>query len=82
VRLCRFRLTSAIQSRGPWLACGLCCPAGSSLTMASSETLTPSHRLIFFVRRVFALRPRMDWVRELPQFNPRVFPFVPPSVPR
>jgi hypothetical protein len=82
VRLCRFRLTPAIQSRGPWLACGLCCPAGSSLTMASSETLTPSHRLIFFVRRVFALRPRMGWLQELPQFAPRLFSFVPPSVPR
>ena len=75
-------LTPAIQSRGPWLACGLCCPAGSSLTMASSETLAPSHRLIFFVRQVFALRPRMGWLRELPQFAPRVFSFVPPSVPR
>jgi len=75
-------LTSAIQSRGPWLSCGLCCPAGSSLTMASSETLASSRRLIFFVRWVFALRPRMGWMRELPHFAPRVFPFVPPSVPR
>jgi hypothetical protein len=72
----------AIQSRGPWLACGLCCPAGSSLTMASSETLPPSRWLIFFVQQVFALRPRMGWVRELPQFAPRLFSFVPPSVPR
>ena len=30
-----------IRSRGPWLACGLCCPTGSSLTMASSKTLDP-----------------------------------------
>ena len=82
VHLFRFHLTSAIQSRGPWLACGLCCPAGSSLTMASSETLAPSRRLIFFVRRVFALRPRMGWMQELPHFAPRVFSFVPPSVPR
>ena len=30
-----------IQSRDPWLSCGLCCPTGSSLTMVSSETLDP-----------------------------------------
>src|SRR5208337_1186240 len=36
----------AIQSRGPWLTCELCCHAGSSLTMASSETLDPSRRLM------------------------------------
>jgi len=35
-----------LQSRGPWLACGLCCPAGSSLTMASSEALGPSRRFM------------------------------------
>ncbi len=38
-----------IQSRGPWLPSRLCCPAGSMLTMTSSETLCPSCRLIFFV---------------------------------
>ena len=38
------------QSRGPWLARGLCCPSGSSLTMASSETLASTRRLIFFVQ--------------------------------
>jgi len=37
------------QSRGPWLARGLCCPSGSSLTTASSETLASSRWLIFFV---------------------------------
>ena len=52
------------------------------LTMASSETLASSHRLIFFARWVFALRPRMGWMRELPHFAPRLFSFVPPSVPR
>ena len=30
-----------IQSRDPWLSCGLCCPTVSSLTMVSSETLDP-----------------------------------------
>ena len=34
------------QPRGPWLASGLCCPAGSSLTMASSEPLGLSCRLM------------------------------------
>ena len=36
----------AHRSRGPWLACGLCCPAGSSLTMASSEALDSTCRLM------------------------------------
>ena len=39
-----------IQSRGPWLPSGLCCPARSLPSMASSETLAPSRRLIFFVQ--------------------------------
>ncbi len=34
----------ALRSRGPWLASGLSCPAGSSLTMASSEPLGLSGR--------------------------------------
>ena len=38
-----------LQSRGPWLAGRLCCPARSTLTTTSSETLIPSRRLIFFV---------------------------------
>jgi len=60
----------------------LCCRSGSLLTMASSEAVCPSRRLIFFVRRVFALRPRMGWGRQLPQFAPRICDAVPPSVPR
>ena len=43
------------QSRGPWLARGLCCPSGSSLTTASSETLPCSGWLICFVQA--GLRP-------------------------
>jgi len=72
----------AIQSRGPWLSGGLCCPTRSSLNMASSEAVCPSRRLIFFVHRVFALRPRMDWDRQIPQFTPRICDPVPSSVPR
>ncbi len=34
------------QSRGPWLGGGFCCPAASMLTMASSESLTSSLRLM------------------------------------
>jgi hypothetical protein len=33
-----------LPSRGPWLASGLCCPVGSLLTMASSETLVSNHQ--------------------------------------
>jgi hypothetical protein len=42
------------RSRGPWLADRLCCPTGSSLTMASSEPLYPTRRLI-------SLRPSGAW---------------------
>jgi len=42
----------------------------------------PSRRLIFFVQRVFALRPRMGSYRELPQFNPHSCSTVPSAVPR
>jgi hypothetical protein len=38
----RHPLIPALQSRGPWLATGLCCPSRSLLTMASSETLVPT----------------------------------------
>jgi hypothetical protein len=43
-------------SRGPWLAIGLCCPDGSSLTTASSEPLNPSPPLM--VSRRSLLHPR------------------------
>ena len=36
----------AVPSRGPWLGNGFCCPTASSLTMASSAPLAPSHRLM------------------------------------
>ena len=38
--------TPTRPSRGPWLAVGLCCPDGSSLTTASSEPLNPSPPLM------------------------------------
>jgi hypothetical protein len=72
----------AIQSRGPWLSSGLCCPTSSSLTMASSESVCSFRCLIFFAHRIFALRPRLGWHRRIPQFAPRTCHSVPSSVPR
>ena len=60
----------------------LCCRSGSSLTMASSESVCPFQCLIFFVHWVFALRSRMGWNRQIPQFAPRICDSVPSSVPR
>jgi hypothetical protein len=45
----RTPLAQALQSRGPWLPSGLCCPAGSLLTMASSEPRHP-HLAAYFLR--------------------------------
>ena len=78
----RNRIPTAIQSRGPWLSKALCCRSGSSLNMASSEAVCPSRRLISFVHRVFALRPRMGWDKQIPQFTLRICDSVPSSVPR
>ena len=38
----------SFRSRGPWLFSRLCCPAESSLTMASSEALGPSRRFMYY----------------------------------
>jgi hypothetical protein len=78
----RSQIDAAHQSRGPWLSSALCCRTRSSLTMASSETVRSSQWLIFFVHRVFALRPRMSRNRQVPQFAPRICDAVPSSVPR
>lgn len=82
-RACRAgSVARTTRSRGPWLPGRFCCPPSSSLTMASSETLTCFLRLIFFVRRIFALRPRLGCRRELPQFKQRVCSTAPSPVPR
>jgi len=73
---------TARQSRGPWLAKGLCCPLRSSLTTASSAPLRTSVRLIFFALPVFALRPHLGWLPGVPQFNLRILLNVPPLQPR
>ena len=78
----RNRIPTAIQSRGPWLSSVLCCHTRSLLTMASSESVRPFQCLIFFVHWIFALRPRMGWCRQIPQFAPRIYKSVPSFVPR
>jgi hypothetical protein len=72
----------ALPVQRPLALQALCCRSGSSPNMASSEAVHPSRRLMFFVRQVFALRPRMGWNRQLPQFAPRTCHIVPTSVPR
>src|SRR5271157_340068 len=62
---------------------GLCCPDGSSLTTASSETLNPSPPLMDSRRRL--LHPRKSaWGGdpEVPQFTPLDCARVPPPLPR
>ena len=51
-----------LPSRGPWLASGFYCPAGSSLTMTSSETLDSSGP-------TYDLAVRCYLGREVPQFT-------------
>ena len=43
-------LTQRTPSSGPWLRCRLYCPSASSLTMATSELLNPSPRLLDYSR--------------------------------
>ena len=65
-RLTESAASPALPVQRPLALQALCCHSGSSPNMASSEAVSPSRRLIFFVRRVFALRPRMGWNRQLP----------------
>ena len=75
------RLSPHLPSRGPWLASGLCCPTRSSLTMASSETLVSSRRLMLYTAGLCG--PTTSHGRpEVPQFTLRVSTHVPHSVPR
>ena len=79
----RLPATPTRPSRGPWLAIGLCCPDGSSLTTASSEPLNPSPPLMNSRRRL--LHPRKSaWggYPEVPQFTPLDWARVPPPLPR
>jgi hypothetical protein len=56
----------SFRSRGPWLVSGLCCPAESSLTMASSEALGPSRR---FMRYPAGLCPHGPGSRDSPIYS-------------
>jgi hypothetical protein len=79
----RLPATPTRPSRGPWLAVGLCCPDGSSLTTASSEPLDSSPPLMNSRRR--PLHPRKSaWGGnpEGPQFTPLDCARVPPPLPR
>ena len=61
-------IVKVFQSRGPWLANRFCCPAGSSLTMASCAPLDPPAALC--IRQpAFALRSALGWVPEGPQLT-------------
>src|SRR5208337_2612140 len=81
--MARLPATPTRPSRGPWLTIGLCCPDGSSLTTASSETLNPSPPLMDSRRSL--LHPRKSaWGGnpEVPQLTPLDWARVPPPLPR
>ena len=71
-----------LQSRGPWLARGFCCPAGSSLTMASSETLAPLPAT--YALYAGSWPDGLVWAgsERFPNLLRLSLPLVPPSVPR
>ena len=75
-------LPAALQSRGPWLARGFCCPAGSSLTMASSETLAPLPAL--YALYAGSWPDGLVWAgsERFPNLLRMSLPVVPPPVPR
>jgi hypothetical protein len=72
----------ALQSRGPWLARGFCCPAGSSPTMASCETLAPLPAI--YALYAGSLPYGLVWAgsERFPNLLRMSVPAVPPSVPR
>src|SRR5271157_1448730 len=58
---------STRPSRGPWLAIGLCCPVGSSLTTASSAPLNSSPPLMDLRRGLLHPRKRpMAGIQRVP----------------
>ena len=71
-------IVQAHRPRGPWLGDGLCCPAASTLTMASSEALGPSRRLMALAAGLCLI----GRAPEIPQFKLRVFRSVPSPIPR
>jgi hypothetical protein len=73
------KLPETIPSRGPWLADGLCCPAGSSLTMTSSAPLPSARQLMDSLTSPPALSGGKG---EGPQFTRHVRTCVPSPGPR
>jgi hypothetical protein len=73
------KFPKTIQSRGPWLASGLCCPTGSSLTTTSSAPLPSSRQLM---NSLSSPSSRAGRKREGPQFNRRACSCVPSPEPR
>ncbi len=76
------RQNQAIPSRGPWLPCGLCCPAGSLLTMASCAPLALTQPLMDLRLGPPTQGPASGGEQEGPQFNWCVCSCVPSPGPR
>ena len=75
--------TPTRPSRSPWLAIGLCCPGGSSLTTASSAPLNPSPPLRDSRRSLLYPRKSASGGNpEGPQCTPLDCARVPPPLPR
>ena len=71
-----------LRPRGPWLGVGLFCPVASTLTMASSELLTPAPDGLWSSPAGLCRSRRRGRGPEGPCFQLRILPCVPPSVPR
>ena len=69
--MARLPATPTCPSIGPWLTIGLCCPDGSSLTTASSETLDPLPATYEFAAESAAPREiGLRWESRGSQFTP------------
>ena len=79
---CSVRQYQAIPSRGPWLPCGLCCPAGSLLTTASCAPLALTRPLMNLRSGPPTQGPASGGEQEGPQFNRCVCSYVPSPIPR
>ena len=73
------KLTHTGSSNGPWLPRGLCCPTGSTLTMAISEPLQASRQFNVYIRLAQTLSRQPA---EGPQFTLSVLCGVPSSILR
>jgi len=81
--MARLPATPTRPSRGPWLAIGLCCPGGSSLTTASCAPLDSSPPLMNSRRRLPHPRKSASGGNpEVPRFTPLDCARVLPPLPR